>query len=176
MLGGSEEEGSIFLTPIFFHPTCSAWIIQILFWPQTLIFIASVINHLLGAWQWPNLWNGPIDSGIKISAYLSDVDALQSWSGCWWLSKCQERTDYCSLQQMPVPVNNVKGKQQLNDQTHYSSLQIKATRDSDAVFVRAPICRGREHVPARYCIEMCVGLRSVCARDAAWSSFSFPQP
>lgn len=63
-----------------------------------------------------------------------------------------KRTDYRFLQQMPVPVNNAKGKQQLNDQTHYSSRQIKATRDCDV---------------------LCV---SVCMRDAALSSFSFLQP
>lgn len=79
-----------------------------------------------------------MDSGIK---YLHiSVTSLPCSSGTsadsvhWEHSISQERTDYCSLQQMPVPVNNVKGKQQLNDQTHYSSRQIKATRDSDVVF------------------------------------------
>lgn len=31
-----------------------------------------------------------------------------------------KRTDYSSLQQMPSLVNNVEGKQKLNDQTHYT--------------------------------------------------------
>lgn len=35
---------------------------------------------------------------------------------------------------MPLPVNNVEVKQQLNDQTHYSRQQIKARKDSDVVF------------------------------------------
>lgn len=62
----------------------------------------------------------------------------------WKHSISQERTDYCSCQQMPLPVNNVEGKQQLNDQTHYSSRQIKATRDSDVIFkMCVRICRGK---------------------------------
>ena len=52
---------------------------------------------------------------------------------------------------MLVPVNNVKGKQELNDQTHYSSRQIKATRDSDVVFT---MC---------VCVCVCVCVR-VCSR------------
>lgn len=35
---------------------------------------------------------------------------------------------------MLLPVNNVEGKQQLNDQSHYSTRQIKGSRVSVAVF------------------------------------------
>lgn len=58
----------------------------------------------------------------------------------------QERIDYCSCQQTPLPVNSVEGKQQLNDQTHFSSRQIKACKDSNVVFtLRVDVCKGRMH-------------------------------
>lgn len=40
----------------------------------------------------------------------------------------QGRIDYCEHRQMLLPVNSVEGKQQLNDQTHYSTLQMKGSR------------------------------------------------
>lgn len=35
---------------------------------------------------------------------------------------------------MLLPVNNVEGKQQLNDQSHYGTRQMKGSRVSVAVF------------------------------------------
>lgn len=45
---------------------------------------------------------------------------------------------------MPLLVNNVEVKQQLNDQTHYSRQQIKARKDLSAVFtLRVHVCKGQ---------------------------------
>lgn len=66
---------------------------------------------------------------------------------------------------MPVPVNNVKGKQKLNDQTHYTSEQIKATRDSDVVFTMCACVYEEAESVFVYCVCVCVE-----------QFFSFPQP
>lgn len=53
---------------------------------------------------------------------------------------------------MPLPVNNVEVKQQLNDQTHYSRQQIKARKDSDVVFALCVhVCKGRMNLVVGSC-------------------------
>lgn len=68
-----------------------------------------------------------MDRGIKYLTCMPCSSGTSADSVQWKHSVSQERIDYCCRRQMPLPVNNVEGEQQLNDQTHYSSQQIKAT-------------------------------------------------
>lgn len=86
----------------------------------------------------------------QTSAYISFTDACSVGLNADGVhrqdSTSQKKADYWWLQQMPVPVNNVTGKRQLNDQTYYSSWHIKALRDS-GVSSRVCLWRGGLRTP-----------------------------
>lgn len=172
MLRGNVEEESIFLTPNIFFP-----IPQCMNNPNPVLAINTNLycfsrKSPLDIWKWPNLQNRLMDWGIKYVTWMPCSSGTSADSVQWKHSISQERIDYCSRQQMPLPVNNVEGKQQLNDQSHYSSRQIKATRDSDVVFTMCVhVCRGSLHVPAPYCIYICVSAHlciCVCKCVCVW--------
>lgn len=94
----------------------------------------------------------------QTSAYISFTDACSIGLNADGVhrqdSTSQKKADYWWLQQMPVPVNNVTGKRQLNDQTYYSSWHIKALRDTG---VSSCVClwRGGLRTPLSASVSAC---------------------
>lgn len=162
MLRGNVEEGSIFLTPIFpSHMRCMNSPNPALAINSNLYCHGHKSSFGYTERKWPNLQSSLMDPRIQkkksqhISVTLKPCGSGLNADSAHWIY-ISGKTDYSSLEQMPVPVNNVKGKQQLNDQTHYSSRQIKATRDSDVTFTKCVclcVCAEVDHVS---CMCFCI--------------------